>query len=461
MVARRGVDAASAPRRSSEAASAEAADGEQLLVDAIAALHGNGAGSERSEERAAQLEAALGVEGRLDLGWNTSSIDLEARALSSLDTAASVPLDQPRTTLRFAATPSAVAMNRVLAVDRAINEFSSSTTTLATARKAVAQAATLKPANIFLFAAACAVGASCLAIIFGIHHVQTVLLIAASSVAGAFLRRGIGRLGGSNFWQVGVAALLAGLLGAIATNSDISSSLRLAAVCPCMILVPGPHLLNGSLDLAALRIPLGLARLTFATLTLLSIAAGLLAGLTLGGAELVVDPAGRDIPLWLDAGAAGIVAVCYGIFYSAPLRILIWPFAVGAAVHALRWVALDIWHLESYVGAGLACLVAATILLPVSRRFQLPFSAIGFASVVSLMPGVLIFRSLAGLAQLQTATGTTAEHLLVSTINDANVAWLTVFAMAIGFILPAGVYGWIRHRSARSLSAPTSKETAR
>ena len=430
MTARRGTGSPAAPRPSTEAAQAEAADGEQFLVDAIATLHGNGAGSERSIERAAQIEAALGLDGRLELGWNSSTIGVRG----------------------FAATPSAVAMNRVLAADRAINELSSRTATLAGAQKAVARAAALKPANIFLFAAACAVGASCLAIIFGIHHAETVLLIAASAVAGAFLRRGIGALGGSNFWQVGVAALLAGLLGAIATNSDISSSLRLAAVCPCMILVPGPHLLNGSLDLAALRIPLGLARLAFATLTLLSIGAGLLAGLTLGGAQLIVDPAGRDIPLWLDAGSAGIVAVCYGIFYSAPLRILVWPFVVGAAVHALHWISLEVWHLEPYVGAGLACLAAAAILIPVSRRFQLPFSAIGFASVVSLMPGVLIFRALAGLAELQTATGPTSEQLLVSTINDANTAWLTIFAMAVGFILPAGVYRWIRRHSLRELA---------
>jgi uncharacterized membrane protein YjjP (DUF1212 family) len=432
MAARRGAESSSAPRPSMEAAPVEAAEGEQFLMDAIATLHGNGAGSDRSIERTAQLEAALGLEGRLELGWNSSTIG----------------------TLRFAATPSAVAMNRVLAVDRAINELSSRTISLVGARETVARAAALHPANIFLFAAACAVGASCLAIILGIHHAETVLLIAASALVGAFLRRGIGALGGSNFWQVGVAALLAGLLGAIATNGDISSSLRLAAVCPCMILVPGPHLLNGSLDLAALRIPLGLARLAFATLTLLSIGAGLLAGLTLGGAQLIVDPAGRDIPLWLDAGSAGIVAVCYGIFYSAPLRILVWPFVVGAAVHALRWVALEVWHLESYVGAGLACLAAAAILIPVSRRFQLPFSAIGFASVVSLMPGVLIFRALAGLAELQTATGATAEQLLVSTINDANTAWLTIFAMTVGFILPAGIYSWIRRHSSSTSGSP-------
>jgi uncharacterized membrane protein YjjB (DUF3815 family) len=340
-------------------------------------------------------------------------------------------------------------MNRVLAVDTAINRFTSGASTLPEARAEVLAATALPPANVFLFAAACAVGASCLAIIFGIGHAQTLVLIGASAAAGAFLRRGIGALGGGIIWQAGFAALLAGLLGAIATTADISSSLRLAAVCPCMILVPGPHLLNGSLDLAALRIPLGAARLAFAMLTLLAIGAGLLTGLSLGGAELVVDPSGREIPLWLDASAAGVVAVCYGIFYSAPLRILIWPFLIGAAVHALRWVALEIWDVEPSIGAGLACFAAAAILIPVSRRLQLPFSAIGFASVVSLVPGVLVFRAFAGLAELQTATGGAAAQLLVSTINDADTAWLTIVAMAVGFIFPAGIYDGLRRRRSR------------
>jgi len=431
MPSRRGEPSSSAPRPS---ATAVTADGKALLAEAVATLHGNGAGSERSDSRTAQLAHQLSVTTRLDLGWSESTITVDPHTPHS-------------TTVTFAATPSTVQMNRVMAVDEAINGFASGRLQVSDAREAVRSAAVRRPANIFLFAAACAVGASCLAIIFGVQEWQPLLLIAFSAAAGAFVRRGIGALGGSNFWQVAVAALLAGVLGALAANSDLSSTLRLAAVCPCMILVPGPHILNGSLDLAALRIPLGLARLAFATLTLLSIGAGLLAGLALGHADLIVDPAGREIPLWLDASAAGVVAICYGIFYSAPLRILAWPFAVGAAVHSLRWVALEVWHLEPYVGAGLACLATAAILIPVSHRFQIPFSAIGFASVVSLIPGVLIFRTLAGLAELQTATGTAAQRLLISTVNDANTAWLTIFAMAIGFILPAGIYRWTRRHT--------------
>jgi len=47
------------------------------------------------------------------------------------------------------------------------------------------------------------------------------------------------------------------MIGALAVRYQLSSSLRLVAVCPCMILVPGPHVLNGMMDLAAVRVHLG------------------------------------------------------------------------------------------------------------------------------------------------------------------------------------------------------------
>lgn len=427
---------------SSAAAAGTAAAEERFVADALAVLHADGAESHRTRARARQLAAALERPVSIDLGWSRSTITVgEPGAAADPDAG---------TALVRRASPSSVAMNRVLAVDRAIDGISDRSLTLKAAGAAVRRAAALPPANLLIFTAACVVGACCLAVIFGVSRWEPLVVIAVSAGIGAVLRRGLAAWGASNFWQVGLAALVAGVLGSIAVDVGFSSDLRLAVVCPCMILVPGPHILNGSFDLAGLRIPLGLSRLTFAMITLLSIGAGLIVGLAAGGADLVADPAGREIPVLLDAVAAGVVAVCYGIFYSAPLRILFWPLLVGAAVHALRWVALTVWGWESWLAAGLACLVAGAVLIPVSTRFRVPFAAVGFASVVSLMPGVVIFRALDGLATLSTTTGADAAQLLVQTVDDANVAWLTIFAMTIGLLVPVSFYAHLEKRRVRT-----------
>ncbi|GAA0265634.1 threonine/serine exporter family protein [Cryptosporangium japonicum] len=389
--------------------------GTAVIADAVSVLHSSGAETDRTLERAEQLARAVGVERmHLEPGWSVSVLETGPPVV---------------------AVPAAVAMNRVVAADRAIDDLAAHRTSVEQARERLAAAAALPPVNVAVFAAACAVGASGLAVLLGVRHVETVLLIAVSAAAGAVLRRAIGRLGGNNFWQVGAAALLAGLIGALSIVLDDSSALRLAAVCPCMVLVPGPHLLNGALDVAAYRIPLGLARLTFASVTLLCIGTGLLLGLGAVGADLAPDPAGREVPLLVDVVVAGVVAVCYGVFYSAPLRMLAWPLVVGGLVHGVHWLAQARLHWDAASSAGLAALLAGLVLVPVSRRFRVPFAGIGFASVVSMMPGVLVFRAMSAFVQLRPDDGA----LLVRAVDDLTLAGATVVLLALGLLVPAAI----------------------
>src|SRR5262249_28158185 len=138
------------------------------------------------------------------------------------------------------------------------------------------------------------------------------------------------------FLQPLVAAVIAGIIGALAVRNDLSSSLRLVAVCPCMILVPGPHVLNGMLDLIAARNHLRAARFIFCGLIILTISAGLLLGLGALDVSLPVDPPGRAVPLWEDVMSAGVAAAAYSVFFSTPLRMVAWPVGVGMLAHALR-----------------------------------------------------------------------------------------------------------------------------
>jgi uncharacterized membrane protein YjjB (DUF3815 family) len=409
-----------------------------LVLGVAQVLYVNGQSTDQVLAAAEQVGDTLGLRATIIPRWG------ELRLLAEDENAG--------LSAGIAADPVGVNMGRVASAMQVAQGLRAGQFAPAKAAVAIAKIGQASPAPIWLFTCAAGAGGAALAVLFGVQHPVPASLIFASAAAGAMLRRCLARYSANALLQPFCAALLAGVIGALAVRWDLSSSLRLVAVCPCMVLVPGPHVLNGMLDLVRLRITLGAARLFLAGMIILSITAGLLLGLAVFGVSLPVEQTGGTIPLWQDILAAGVAVASYSVFFSMPPRMFAWPVAVGMAAHAARWGALTIFGFGAAGGAFAACFIVGSILTPVARREHMPFAAIGFAAVVSMIPGVFLFRAGSGLLQL--AGGAHPSLLLLSeTIADGMTALVIILAMSFGLILPKMVIDWLADKSTRDVKA--------
>jgi uncharacterized membrane protein YjjB (DUF3815 family) len=203
-----------------------------------------------------------------------------------------------------------------------------------------------------------------------------------------------------------------------------------------MVLVPGPHLLNGAIDLVRTRITLGIARLTYAGMIVLMICFGLLLGSTAGGAALPSAGPPAPIPFAADVIAAGFAVTAFGTVFSMPWRLLPLPITVGMLGHAARWALISLAGANVATGTLVACILVSIIVTPIVDRLHLPFAALGFSAVVSMMPGFFLFQAAGALVELVSMGSHASPALLTSVAANGATAFLVILAMAFGLIFP-------------------------
>lgn len=392
-----------------------------LILQCGKLLFANGQTTERVISALRELAAAGGFQAAIFTEWGELRVRLESDIASYSET--------------IAVEPTGVDMSKVSATMNVIDKVCEGNMDLGVAGSALKKISASGPVPLVRFAVLAGAGAAALGLIFGVGHPVGLVLIALIAGAGACLRRWLARLSRNLFVQPFCAAFLAGIAGAIAVRLNFSSDQRLIAVCPCMILVPGPHLLSGALDLARARIPLGIARIVYATVVTLTISTGLVLGLALGGVGLPPSGSSGTVPLGCDVLAAGVAVAAYGPFFNMSWQTLPIPIAVGMLAHGCRWGAITLAGVNPATGALIACLIVGTLMTPIADRLRLPFAGLAFPSVVSLIPGSYLFRMAGGMASLLAAGTKAGPELFFQVMADSTGAILIVVAMTFGLVI--------------------------
>ena len=396
----------------------------EVALDAIALaaalLFAHGQTKERTIIAPERLGRALGVPVTALPYWGQLTVGIDGTTLSKI-----VPVK-----------PLGVDMGRVLAIATVVDEVCNGTLEADAARSALAFAGRLPPASTLRFTLLTAIGAASLGVIFGVVDAVSLLLIAVSAVIGALVRRSLAGFSDNPFIQPLCAAAIAGAVAGAADRLQLSDAITLVAFCPCMVLVPGPHLLNGAIDLARTRIALGIARFAYAGVFVLMICAGLWFGLVVTGATLPAAGTAAPTPLIADVIAAGCAVAAFGTFFSMPWRLLPFPIVVGMLAHAVRWAVISMVSANAATGAFVACIVVSVIVTPVANRLHLLFAALGFSAVVSMMPGFFLFHAASALVELVSIGPGAPTVLLTSVAVNGTTAFLVILAMTLGLILP-------------------------
>jgi uncharacterized membrane protein YjjB (DUF3815 family) len=117
--------------------------------------------------------------------------------------------------------------------------------------------------------------------------------------------------------------------------------------------------------------------------------------------------------------------------------------------HAVRWALISLAGAHVAVGALIACILVGMVVAPIADRLHLPFAALAFSAVVSMMPGLYLFHAASALVELASSAPGAPVDLLLRIVSNSATAFLIILAMTFGLILPRMLFE-------RFLPAPVS-----
>ena len=261
---------------------------------------------------------------------------------------------------------------------------------------------------------------------------QDFFLTALCAALGFFIRRLCTSYGFNIYAGIAITSFMTTML-AWATQF-LTGGLNWYPLIACtLFLVPGIPLINAVDDLLNNFIVSGMTRAMHTLLVVGSMTFGIATAIRLGGVtDFTSVGLTPDTIYFSQAVAAAIASVGFSIIFNVPKRLL--PVvAVGGIITVLiRNVAVMQFGASQAAGSFLGAAVVGLIALKAIHWFHAPNIIMTIPSAIPMIPGVLLYRLLFALLNIQSIT----SGALLDGIRSGVSAVTIIIGIAIGVAIP-------------------------
>lgn len=277
-----------------------------------------------------------------------------------------------------------------------------------------------------------------------------------AAIVGFRLRAYLNEKGSNGYVNIGIAAFVSTLLAWLST---FISTPAVAQYLPewlyailhtdtpwhplmacALFIVPGVPLINFVSDMIESHIQMGLSRAINTLLKVTAMSFGISMAITVCGVDnfvkdLSMTPHNTYISYSI---AAAISAMGFSMIFNIPKRLL-WVVAIGGIIAVCTRNFVNLGASNNNVGLDqgpiMASLVGSTLISVIAVKFvhvfHAPHQCLAIPSVIPMVPGVLMYRALFALIEMQGVVGELTEAF-----SNAVKASLIILCIAIGVAIP-------------------------
>ena len=244
---------------------------------------------------------------------------------------------------------------------------------------------------------------------------------------------------GINYYMsLAIAAFVSTCLAYASTFSSLSSTPYHPLLACALFIVPGVPLINFVDDMIDNYLLVGITRAANATMMVGAMTFGIAFALRLLGMnDIEIDHKFSELsmvphdPYWVYAIAAAISAMGFSMIFNIQKRLL-WVVALGGilAVCTRNFVNFELGY-GPVIGSFMGSFVVSLLAVKAVHWFNVPNHVLTIPSVIPMIPGVLMYRSLLAFINMHGVVG----EVTFAFANGIN-SWLIILCISLGVAVP-------------------------